>query len=81
MSALYSFLRVADDLADGPGGGARSAARWPTGAARLDEALEGDYSHPLHPAFHHAVRRFGVPPEYLHAVLDGVEHGPGRRPL
>ena len=73
MSALYSFLRVADDLADGPGPAEEKRGPLADWRRRLDEALEGVYSHPLHPAFHHAVRRFGVPPEYLHAVLDGVE--------
>ncbi len=73
MCALYSFMRVADDLADGPGAAEdkrRPLADW---GRRLDEALRGDYSHPLHPAFHDAIRRFGVPPAYLHAVIDGVE--------
>src|SRR5207302_9991509 len=33
----------------------------------------GDYSHPLHAAFHHAVGVHGIPSSYLSAVLDGVE--------
>ena len=73
MSALYSLMRVADDLADGPGAAEekrRPLADW---RRRLDAALEGAYSHPLHPALHHAVRHFGVPPRHLHEVLDGVE--------
>ena len=70
---LYSFMRVADDLADGPGSSEAKRRLLLTWRRRLDEALEGTYSHPLHPAFHHAVRRFGVPPSYLHAVIDGVE--------
>ncbi len=72
MCALYSFLRVADDLADGPG--TAEEKRGPLGdwRRRLDEAVKGVYSHPLHPALHHALRRFGVPCEHLHAVLDGV---------
>ena len=73
MSALYSFLRIADDLADGPGPAEEKRGSLADWRRRLDDALEGVYSHPLHPAFHHAVRRFGVPPEYLHAALDGVE--------
>ena len=73
MSALYSFMRVADDLADGPGTPAEKRIPLEDWRRRLDESLNGVYSHPLHPAFDHPVRRFGVPPEYLHAVLDGVE--------
>ncbi len=73
MSALYSFMRVADDLADGPGTAEQKRGPLADWRRRLDEALKGAYSHPLHPALHEAVRRFGVPTEYLHAVLDGVE--------
>ncbi len=73
MCALYSFMRVADDLADGPGASEEKRPLLTDWRRRLDEALEGTYSHPLHPAFHHAIRRFDVPPAYLHAVIDGVE--------
>ena len=73
MCALYSFMRVADDLADGLGTSEEKRPLLLAWRRRLDEALEGTYSHPLHPAFHHAIRRFGVPPTYLHAVIDGVE--------
>ena len=39
----------------------------------MDEALEGRFSgHPLWPAFHHTVRRFGIPHEYFYAMIDGV---------
>ncbi|HVS34420.1 MAG TPA: squalene synthase HpnC, partial [Gemmataceae bacterium] len=73
MSALYSFLRVADDLADGPGTPQDKRGLLEDWRRRLNEAVRGVYSHPLYPALHHAVRRFSVPPQYLHAVLDGVE--------
>jgi phytoene synthase len=73
MTALYAFLRVTDDLADEPGDPAAKRASLKRWRARLDEALDGSYSHRLHAALHHAVRTFGIPPEHLHAVLDGVE--------
>ena len=73
MCALYSFMRVADDLADGPGAAGDKRGPLADWRRRLDAALQGDYSHPLHPAFRHAVQRFGVPAEYFHAVIDGVE--------
>ena len=39
----------------------------------MEDALEGRFSpHPLWPAFHHTVRRFGIPHEYFHAMIDGV---------
>jgi phytoene synthase len=72
MCALYSFFRIADDLADGPGSPAdkgRMLDRW---QQSLEQALQGRFSHPLHPALQHAVASYQVPPEYLLAVLDGV---------
>jgi phytoene synthase len=71
MCALYAFLRVADDLTDAPGAADK---RGPLEAwrKRLDLALAGIYSHRLHAAVHHAVATFGIPREYLEAVLDGV---------
>jgi 15-cis-phytoene synthase len=73
MCALYTYMRVTDDLADGPGEVAakrRSLKQW-----RLDlhAALAGNYRHHLHPALYHTVTRFGIPVVYLEDVLDGVE--------
>ena len=78
MCAIYAFMRYCDDLSDDPevnpeaSPGARCAAidRW---RAEMEDALEGRFSgHPLWPAFHHTVRRFGIPHEYFHAMIDGV---------
>jgi len=82
MCAIYAFMRYCDDLSDEPEAspgtgleatpGARRAAidRW---RAEMEDALEGRFSqHPLWPAFHHTVRRFGIPHEYFHAMIDGV---------
>jgi 15-cis-phytoene synthase len=73
MCAMYAFMRVADDLADEAGElGSKQAAL--SGWRRdFAHALEGKYAHPLHPALHHALARYSVPPEYLFAVMDGVE--------
>ncbi len=73
MCALYAFLRIADDLSDAPGPLAAKKAPLAAWRRSLAEALAGNYSHPLHPAFHHAVLRYQIPPTYLYAVLDGVE--------
>jgi 15-cis-phytoene synthase len=73
MCALYAFLRIADDLADGPGGRDEKARALEGWRRQLHGALEGDYRHPVHPALHHTVARYGVPREYLDDVLDGVE--------
>src|SRR5579885_1024 len=70
--ALYAFMRVSDDVTDNPG--PPEAKRGPLDDWRrqLDRALAGDYSHPLHPAFHHTVRTFGIPRAYFDEVLLGV---------
>jgi phytoene synthase len=72
MSALYAFLRVTDDLADGPQAAEDRRDALVEWRRRFEAALSGDYSHPLHPALHDALRRYGVPRTYLDAVLDGV---------
>jgi phytoene synthase len=78
MCAIYAFMRYCDDLSDEPASSpganpeARRAAieRW---RAEMEDALEGRFSqHTLWPAFHHTVRRFGIPHEYFHAMIDGV---------
>jgi phytoene synthase len=72
MCALYAFLRITDDIADDPGdvpGKANALTHWRN---HLDAALAGEYTHGVHPALHDAVSRYGIPPHYLHDVLDGV---------
>ncbi len=73
MCALYTFMRVADDLSDEPAPTdvkRRQLADWRRG---LEAALAGHYQHPSHPALHDTVARYHIPREYLVAVLDGVE--------
>jgi phytoene synthase len=72
MCALYAFLRVADDLADAPGPAADKVAPLEAWRRQLHDALAGTYHHPLHPALHHTIATYGVPPLYLEQVLDGV---------
>jgi phytoene synthase len=70
MCAMYAFMRYCDDLSDEPGATRAAIERW---RADLDQALAGRFSgHPVWPAFHHAVRRFGIPPEYFREMIDGV---------
>jgi phytoene synthase len=72
MCALYAFLRIADDLSDDTeavNDKRRHLAAWRCG---LDQALRGRYSHRVHAALHDTVRRYAIPPQYLHDVLDGV---------
>ncbi len=72
-TALYAFLRVTDDLADEPGDPAAKRAALASWRARLDDALNGEFTHRVHAALADAVTCYGIPPQYLHDVLDGVE--------
>ena len=39
----------------------------------MEDALEGRFGeHPVWPAFHHTVRRFGIPREYFREMISGV---------
>ncbi len=70
MCAIYAFMRYCDDLSDDPGANRAAIDQW---RAELDDALEGRFSaHPVWPAFHHTVRRFGIPHEYFREMIDGV---------
>jgi phytoene synthase len=72
MCALYAFMRVADDLTDGPETVAEKSVALADWRRQLDAALVGDYHHPLHPAFHHTVKQYAIPRRYVDDVLDGV---------
>lgn len=73
MHALYAFLRLTDDLSDEPGEVLAKQERLSRWRVRFDAALAGTPSHRCHAALIDAVREFGIPPCYLHAVLDGCE--------
>jgi phytoene synthase len=73
MCALYAFMRVTDDLTDGPGSAGEKQAALDRWRAQLDKALHGQYEHPLHFAFHNTLQAHSIPREYVDAVLDGVE--------
>jgi len=70
MCAMYAFMRYCDDLSDEPGATRSAIDRW---RAELEDALGGRFSgHPLWPAFHHSVRRFGIPHNYFQEMIEGV---------
>lgn len=73
MCALYTFMRIADDLSDEPAPVAIKRAQLIDWRHGLRAALTGHYAHPSHAALHHAIERYAIPTEYLEAVLDGVE--------
>jgi phytoene synthase len=72
MCAVYSFLRVADDLTDVAGATEKKRSALESWRRQLHEALAGKYNHVLHAALHETVDRFHIPVSYLDAVLDGV---------
>ena len=73
MCALYAFMRVADDLADGPAPPPNKQAALGEWRRQFERALAGDNCHPLHPALRHTLAVYAIPRQYLDAVLDGVE--------
>jgi phytoene synthase len=72
MSALYAFMRVTDDVTDGPGETSAKRLALKAWAQELDLALSGMYTHPLHAAFHHTFHAYDIPRANLDDVLDGV---------
>jgi len=70
MCAIYAFMRYCDDLSDEPGATRAAIEQW---RAELEEALAGRFSgHPVWPAFHHTVRRFGIPHQFFRDMIEGV---------
>jgi 15-cis-phytoene synthase len=70
MCAIYAFMRYCDDLSDEPGANVAAMERW---RAEMEDALDGRFSeHPVWPAFHYTVRRFGLPRQYFRDMIDGV---------
>jgi len=79
MDALYAFMRRTDDLADDPqvDDAAEALRQW---RAALDSACNDRFDRidnvphqELLPAVADMLRRYHVPMEHLHAVIDGVE--------
>jgi len=70
MCAIYAFMRYCDDLSDEPGASRAAIERW---SGELEDALQGRFrGHPVWPAFHHTVTRFGIPHEYFREMIEGV---------
>ncbi len=70
MCSIYAFMRYCDDLSDEPGANLAAMENW---RVEMENALEGHYGgHPVWPAFHYTVRRFGIPHQYFRDMIDGV---------
>jgi len=72
MCALYAFMRIADDIGDGPGPPDEKAKQLDAWQEALTEARRGVYCHEIFPALHHALITYVIPHEYLREVLDGI---------
>lgn len=76
ICAIYSFMRICDDLSDDPGMSVAQRHAALAGWRRdLDLALGGLQTMPLHPvwlALYDAVLKYQIPREYLHQMIDGV---------
>jgi len=70
MCAIYAFMRFCDDLSDEPGASREPLERW---RIALDHALAGQYDgHATLPAFDDTVKRYRIPHQYFHEMIDGV---------
>lgn len=74
MCALYTFMRLTDDLADSSGPAQEAKIALSAWRDRLDNALDGHPDRDLWwLALADTMERYEIRPEYLHAVIDGVE--------
>jgi phytoene synthase len=72
-TAIYAFCRRADDIVDQATDQAAARAALDAFAAEVTAVFEGaGAADPVVRALGDTVRRFAVPPEHLHAVIDGV---------
>ncbi len=72
--AVYAFMRYCDDISDGSGARENKRQLLETWRAQLNAAVQGDFDgSPILPAFHDAVRRFSIPADYFHWIIDGAE--------
>jgi 15-cis-phytoene synthase len=70
MCAIYAFMRHSDDISEGEGASAEASHQWRTD---LDSALNGNFpENPLWPAFHDTVKRYNIPHQYFHEMIEGV---------
>jgi 15-cis-phytoene synthase len=71
ICAVYAFMRRCDDLSDEPGATVEALESW---RGSLTGALDGERPpDPLWPAFADTVRRYSIPANYFHEMIDGVE--------
>lgn len=70
MCAIYAFMRECDDLSDEAGASLSNIAGW---RAQMVQTLTGPpANHPVWPAFQDVVRKYRIPAQYFHEMIDGV---------
>jgi 15-cis-phytoene synthase len=70
MCAIYAFMRHSDDISEGEAASREGIDQW---RKDLGTALAGNYpENPLWPAFHDTVKRYSIPHQYFHEMIDGV---------
>ncbi len=74
LCALYAFMRCADDISDSNAAVTDKKEGLKAWRNTLDRALAGEFgTNPILPAFHDTMRRFNIPPAYLHDLMRGAE--------
>ncbi len=82
MCAIYAFFRYSDDVSDDAIDAARDgeteieqrARQMRDWRAALDRAFAGDYGESrILPAFHDTVKKYSIPANYFHELIDGTE--------
>lgn len=75
LCAAYSFMRYCDDVADGEGNPEDKLDTLEEWRACLNDLKTWPDGGPVSilPAFNHTVTVFGIPRQYFHELIDGVE--------
>jgi phytoene synthase len=72
--AVYAFMRYCDDISDGEADLESKRERLKKWRGQLDAAVAGDCrGNRIMPAFRDTVRRFSIPGQYFHWIIDGAE--------
>ena len=72
--AVYAFMRYCDDISDGNASLEDKRKMLHDWRSQLDSAYCGDSAgNPILPAFHDTVRKYSIPAEYFHWIIDGTE--------
>jgi phytoene synthase len=72
--AMYAFMRYCDDVSDGDASLQDKRTMLRNWRSQLDAAFSGGpQKNPILPAFRDTVRRFSIPEQYFHWIIDGTE--------